>query len=263
MKDVIPYKGKAPAEAVKVRSAVWMGLKFGIIVFLLCAVCFLCYMIAQFMSGESTAVVETVEAKLPVIVIDAGHGGMDSGALGVDGSLEKEINLAVAERIAALCRLSGIDCVMTRTEDVMLVPDDVKTHRKMNDLKNRLAVADNILELGREVIFISVHMNKFTSEKYSGLQVWYSPNSEESSQLASYVQGYAGTWLDKGNTREIKRATSAIYILDRAKVPAILVECGFLSNRAECAKLATDEYRMQVALTVFSALCDYMSTEDY
>ncbi len=261
MKEVIPYENKASVGEQKVRGAVWMGVKFGIIVFLLCAVCFLCYMIAMFMAGESAAVIEKVEAKLPVIVIDAGHGGMDSGAVGVDGSLEKEINLAVSERIAMLCRLSGVDCVMTRTQDEMLVSDDVKKHRKMNDLKNRLAVADSILESGREVILVSIHMNKFTSEKYSGLQVWYSPNSEESSQIASYVQGYAETWLDRSNTREIKRATSAIYILDRAKMPAILVECGFLSNRAECAKLGTDEYRMQVAVTVFAAVCDYMSAQ--
>ena len=258
MKDVIPYKEKFSARIGKIRSAVMVGFKFGIVVLILCAVCFLCYKIAQFMAGDSAAVVHNVEAELPVIVIDAGHGGMDSGAVGIDGSLEKEINLAVAERIAALFRLSGIDCVMTRVEDVMLVDDDVKTHRKMNDLKNRLAVVNDISESGREVILVSIHMNKFTSEKYSGLQVWYSPNSEESSQLASYVQGYAGTWLDTGNTREIKRATSAIYILDRAKVPAVLVECGFLSNREECAKLATDEYRKEVALTVFAAICDFL-----
>ena len=258
MKDVIPYNKKMLTDSAKVSSAVWVGVKFGIIVFLLCTVCFICYMIARFMAGESATVAQTVDRGLPVIVIDAGHGGMDSGAVGVDGSLEKEINLAVAERIATLCRLSGLDCVMTRTEDVMLVSDDVKSHRKMHDLKNRLAIVNEIAESGSEVILVSVHMNKFTSEKYSGLQVWYSPNSEKSSQLASYIQGYAGTWLDTGNTREVKRATSAIYILDRAKGPAVLVECGFLSNYTECAKLATDEYRMQVALTVFTAICDYL-----
>ena len=101
-------------------------------------------------------------------------------------------------------------------------------------------------------------MNKFTSEKYSGLQVWYSGNDGESQKLANFVQGYARTWLDTGNTREIKRATSAIYILDRIKTPAILIECGFLSNAEECRMLGTEEYQTKLAMTVFSALCDYL-----
>ncbi len=258
MKDVMLCEDKSRVQSANMRGALWSGFKFAIIVFMLCAVCFICFIIAKFMSGESAAVVEPVKPEPPIIVIDAGHGGMDSGAVGVDGILEKDINLSVAERIAALCRLSGVECVMTRTEDIMLVGDDIKSHRKMHDLKNRLAAVSEITDAGREAVLVSVHMNKFTSEKYSGLQVWYSGNNERSSQLASFVQGYARTWLDTGNTREIKRATSAIYILDRAKVPAILIECGFLSNEAECRLLGTAEYQSKVALTVFSALCDYL-----
>ena len=258
MKDVILREEKSHVQATKVRSALFVGFKFTLIIFMLCAVCLICFIIAKFMSGDSETVMEPVKTAPPVVVIDAGHGGMDSGAVGVDGSLEKEINLDVAERIAAMCRLSGIECIMTRTEDIMLVGEDVKSHRKMHDLKNRLAVVSGITESGRDAVLVSVHMNKFTSEKYSGLQVWYSANNEKSSQLASFVQGYARTWLDTENTREVKRATSAIYILDRAKVPAILIECGFLSNEVECRLLGTPEYKSKVAVTVFSALCDYL-----
>ncbi len=258
MKDAMLRKEECVEKSDKICGAVFVGFKFALIVLVMCAVCLIGFVVAKFMSGESMAVTEPMETELPIVVIDAGHGGMDSGAVGIDGSLEKDINLAVAERISALCRLSGIECVMTRTEDIMLVGQDVKSHRKMHDLKNRLAVVNEITESGREAVLMSVHMNKFTSEKYSGLQVWYSGNNEKSSQLASFVQGYARTWLDTENTREIKRATSAIYILDRAKVPAILIECGFLSNAAECKRLGTSEYQSRVALTVFSALCDYL-----
>lgn len=258
MSDLI-LQEKKTWQIKKIREGVLAGLKFTVVILLLCAACALCYTISRFMSGDSAAAGGyTEERKLPVIVIDAGHGGIDSGAVGVDGSLEKEINLVVAERIAKLCRLSGVECVMTRTEDHMLADESMKSRRKMTDLKNRLAVVNGITESGGEALLVSIHMNNFSSPKYSGLQVWYSPNTDESAQLASYVQSYARTWLDSRNTREIKRATSAIYMLERASVPSVLVECGFMSNPEECALLSSEEYRTKLAVTIFSALCDYL-----
>ncbi len=258
MSDVVLYKNNR-SRVEKIREGVLVGVKFTVVVLLLCAACAICYTLARFMSGDTAAAIaKTEERRLPVIVIDAGHGGIDSGAVGIDGSLEKEINLAVAERIAMLCRLSGIECAMTRTEDHMLADESMKSHRKMTDLKNRLAVVNSITESGEKALLVSIHMNNFSSPKYSGLQVWYSPNTDKSAQLASYVQSYARTWLDSRNTREIKRATSAIYMLERSSVPSILIECGFMSNPEECASLSNEEYRTKLAVTIFSALCDYL-----
>lgn len=223
------------------------------------AVCALTWYIASFMSGRSIEASgeKVAGAKYPTIVIDAGHGGRDSGAVGVDGSLEKEINLDVSKRLYELCRLAGLECVMTRSEDVMLVDDSVTSHRKMHDLKNRLAAAESA-DNGNGAVLVSIHMNKFSDPKYSGLQVWYSPSDKRSAELAAYVQSYARTWLDTDNDRETKRATSSIYILDRAKQPAVLVECGFLSNPEECSRLGTDEYRQELAVTLFAAICGWL-----
>lgn len=235
--------------------------KLFLVVMLLCGVCALTFVLVRFMSGErkATSTVAIATHKMPVIVIDAGHGGMDSGAVGADGTLEKDINLSVSQKLAALCSLSGIECVMTRTEDRMLVDDGVTSHKKMYDLKNRLKITQEITDAGREVIFVSIHMNNFPLPKYSGLQVWYSQNAPQGKELAAFIQGYAKTWLDTANNRQIKAATSAIYVLDRATVPSVLIECGFLSNPDECSRLREEQYQTELAVTVFSALCEFLT----
>ncbi len=236
----------------KIAAAI---VSFLLIMALLLGACALTFSLARFFSGDAHAMsMEIVKRELPTIVIDAGHGGMDSGAVGVDGCLEKEINLAVAERLYALFQLAGIDCVMTRTEDLMLVDDSVKSHRKMHDLKNRLAIVNELEAMGKDTVFLSIHMNNFSIARYSGLQVWYSASDARSRELATYVQSYAKTFLDPSNTREVKRATSSIYILDHITTPAILVECGFLSNPEECTKLGTEAYRNELAATIFAAV---------
>ncbi len=262
MKELTVYEKK---EKSGIPGGISAGISFTAAVILLCAVCALTWGIGRFAARGSVVSVsheQNTVISTPTVVIDAGHGGMDGGASGADGTVEKEINLAVAKRLELLLNLSGIECVMTREEDRMLVGDDIKEHRKMHDLKNRLAVAEEISENGGNSVLVSIHMNNFSSSKYYGLQVWYSGNNPDSSQLASYVQSYAATFLDTSNKREIKRATSSIYILDRATVPAVLVECGFLSNSEECAKLKSESYQTELAVTMFSALCQWMGNTE-
>lgn len=240
------------------RNAVRAAAGFLLIVMLLGAVCALTAQVRYFMAGKPTAVPAAVgRAVLPVIVVDAGHGGMDGGAVGVDGSVEKEINLVLAKKLRAMLEFAGFGTVMTREDDRMLIDGSVTSKKKMHDLKNRLAVVRDIRESGKEAVLVSIHMNNFTESRYSGLQVWYAGGDEGSASLASTVQSYARTFLDKNNTREIKKATSAIYLLDRADFPAVLIECGFLSNPEECAKLGTDEYQTELALTIFAAISEY------
>lgn len=256
MKDIVVYSRNDQPE----KSPAYICIGFFVVVLILISVCALIWMIWR-NGNEVEAVVVSEEQsamRLPTLVIDAGHGGMDGGAVGSDGTLEKEINLAVAKRLATLFKLAGLDCVMTRTEDVMVVDDDVKERRKMHDLKNRLAIVNGIMEDGKEAVLISIHMNNFSVAKYSGLQVWYSKNNEQGEKLASAVQSYARTWLDSENDREIKSATSAIYLLDRAISPAILIECGFLSNPDECAKLKSVEYQTDLAAVIFAAVCEWV-----
>ena len=100
-------------------------------------------------------------------------------------------------------------------------------------------------------------MNNFPDKRYSGLQVWYSKNDESSASLAANIQTFAKTFLDPRNERETKRADSAIFVLDRLKVPAVLVECGFMSNPEECLKLADGDYQTKLAMVIFAAVVSF------
>lgn len=216
-----------------------------------------CAALTIFMRGRKNVGAASPALSEYVYIIDAGHGGMDGGAVGADGTLEKELNLAVAKKLAAILEASGSECVMTRSDDRMLVDNSVKTHRKMQDLRARVEAAEKAALTDKIPVFISIHMNNFTSRNYSGLQVWYSKNDERGKLLADCIQKSARENLDSENKRETKAAGSSIYVLDRIKVPAVLVECGFLSNPDECAKLREDEYQTALAMTIFAGVAAF------
>lgn len=190
-----------------------------------------------------------------VVVIDAGHGGEDAGASGAAGLMEKEVNLAVAFALRDVLEAAGIPTVMTRTEDKLLYDRNVdyQGRKKVLDLAARL----NIAEATEECLFISIHMNAFPQAQYNGLQVWYSPHDPRSARIAEAVQTAAVT-LQPDNHRKIKAAGSNIFLLDNLDTPAILVECGFLSNPEEAERLANTAYQRQVALAIFAGIVGYM-----
>ena len=180
-----------------------------------------------------------------VYIIDAGHGGVDGGALGYDGTRESDLNLKTAVIVRDILTVLGHTTVMTRDSDTML-SDGGEGTNKMRDLRCRLKICTD----NADGVFISIHMNKFPDSKYSGLQVWYSPNDKSSGELASSIQSRARKILDPTNDRETKEATSAIYLLYHSKIPSVLVECGFLSNKDELAKLKTHEYRQKLGAVI-------------
>ena len=140
-----------------------------------------------------------------------------------------------------------------RTEDKLLCADSTKKGgRKREDLKNRLAFTQKY----PDAVFISVHMNTFPSPDCEGLQVWYSQNHPFSKELAQGVQTTVKQHLQPQNNRKIKAATSAIYLLQHAKTPAILIECGFLSTKADCERLSDPHYRQQLAVSLFVAISE-------
>lgn len=193
------------------------------------------------------------------ILIDAGHGGEDGGAIGVDGTLEKTVNLKIAERVYGLCRIAGIPASMTRTDDRLLYDPntDYQGKKKMLDLRTRLKMAE---ETSGSVL-VSIHLNSFSQSQYSGLQVYYSPNNPLSARLAEKVQTNTQRLLQADNTREIKAADSAIYLLNRCTRPAVLIECGFLSNPDECQKFGDEGYLRELAAVIFSGILDYLEAE--
>lgn len=205
---------------------------------------------------------ETVSAsaneKNVVVVIDPGHGGEDCGAVAPDGALEKDLNLEIANLVRALCILNGTEVRMTRTEDTLLYDyyDDLEDYtgkKKVYDLKNRLKIAEE----HKDAIYLGIHMNKFSQSKYSGTQIYYSKNNPQSYSVATNLSKSIKTYLQPNNNRQIKGADSSIYILNNIENPAILVECGFLSNENELALLKTEEYRAKLALIIFSSICSY------
>ncbi len=186
------------------------------------------------------------EALPPItcVVIDAGHGGEDGGTSSAAGLVEKDVNLAVAFALRDFLEAAGIPTVMTRTEDKLLYDRNVDYHgrKKVLDLAARRTIA----EATEGCLFVSIHMNAFPVEKYAGMQVWYGTADPRAQEIASAIQS-GSTALMPDNHRKIKPAGSNIYLLDRLQCPAILVECGFLSNPAEAARLGDEAYQRAVA----------------
>jgi N-acetylmuramoyl-L-alanine amidase len=205
---------------------------------------------------EETTVPETTTPPPNVtVIIDAGHGGEDGGAVGINGVLEKNINLDIAKKLRDKLVAQNIPVVMTRSDDIMLYDhSNTKMKRKTQDLMNRQKIALQY----ENAIFISIHMNSFPIEKYSGAQIYYSKNNPQSEIIANQIQSAFKT-IQPNNTRQIKPADQSIFLLYRLNCPAILAECGFLSNSLECNKLSDDAYRTQVADVLFGAISKYVS----
>ena len=200
--------------------------------------------------------VNTKHTQLPQIILDAGHGGFDGGASAADGTVEKDINLNIAQKVSAMLRLNGYNVIMTRTKDTGTEDDEsvAIAKRKKSDLLNRLQVMKDNLD----GIYVSIHLNKFTTSAANGAQVFYTKNYKEAYSLAQSVQKSITTLVQPTNTRVVKQGTDSTYLLKNAAVPAIIVECGFLSNKAELEKLKDDNYQSQMAFAIVGGIMDYL-----
>lgn len=228
------------------------------IVFSCLALCFvsLIGVFSQIQQSEPTL---ASYSATPIVIIDAGHGGMDGGAMGVDGQIEKEINLSIALKLDTMLRAYGFETILTRNSDVSIHSADAKTVRqqKSSDLKNRL----KLLEDTSSGILISIHQNKYSQSSACGTQVFYGRNCPESKELAEMLQKTITGYLQPENKREIKQATKDIYLLYQATKPAVMVECGFLSNAAEAEKLTDGEYQDQIAFSICTALMNCLADQ--
>ncbi len=209
-----------------------------------------------FMANSSADGVMTKPVLKQTVIIDAGHGGDDGGAIGIDGTVEKDINLDIALKLEKLLKFYGFDVIMTRTEDIMTCDDglDSLRKRKVSDIHNRF----DVLEKNPDAVFISIHQNKFEDNSQHGTQVFYSGNNDESKLLAESIQNSIVSVLQPDNSRVVKKSGSGIYLLYHAKLPAVLVECGFISNHAEVKKLNDEKYRMKIAILIADGLIKYL-----
>lgn len=210
-----------------------------------------------FMANFSAAEASSMPITQKTVIVDAGHGGDDGGAIGIDGTVEKDINLDIALKLEKILKFYGFNVIMTRTQDVMTCDDGIDSlrKRKISDIHNRF----ELMRKNPDAIFISVHQNKFEDSSQHGTQVFYSGNDERSKELAEAIQTSVTLTLQRKNDRIVKKSGSGIYLLYHAKIPAVLVECGFISNSDEVKKLKDESYRMKLAILIADGLLKYLS----
>ena len=209
---------------------------------------------------SASAVFSPTPNSFPTIIIDPGHGGMDGGAVGVDGIIEKDINLALSLYLADFFRFSGYDVVMTRSTDTSIHYEGVTGTRKqkVSDMHNRLA----LIKEHPDGIFLCIHQNQFSDSRYSGGQVFYGKiKAESSSTLAEILQTNLKNMLQPENNRQIKEAYDTLYLMKNAPATSVLVECGFLSNPEEAHLLTQPEYQQKLAFIIYSSTLQFLQED--
>ena len=200
-----------------------------------------------------------IENETPVIIIDAGHGGIDGGCTSADGVPEKGINLDILLKLRDMLEVSGYEVRVTRDTDRSIHDVGIEgiAAQKSSDMDNRLAIFNE----SDNAVCISIHQNQFTDPKYSGAQMFYSGSNSASEALARSVQEKFREFLQPDNEREIKLCGKELFLCYYSNNPTIMAECGFLSNPDEAALLNTEEYRSKVAFTIFSGINDYLNSK--
>lgn len=212
--------------------------------------------------GESiqTSAETSFANDVPILIIDPGHGGEDGGAVASDGTIESHINLAIALTVSDLARFLGWEVYMTREEDISIHDSSAQTLRekKVSDLKNRVKFCNDI----RNGILVSIHQNSLPAAKsVRGAQVFYNEIAG-SAELANTTQVVLNQTINASHKKEIKPIGNSSYLMRSVQIPAILVECGFLSNDAETQLLKSPEYQLKIALCVVSAVTVHAHTEE-
>lgn len=191
------------------------------------------------------------------IVIDAGHGGVDGGAVSCTGILESKINLEIALKLNDLCHLLGLNTKMIRTTDCSVYTQgDTIASKKVSDLKERVRII-NDTENG---ILVSIHQNKYIESRYRGAQIFYG-KIKGSDQLAKIIQDGFSSTIDPNSGRKIKKA-DGVYLLENSRKPSVLVECGFLSNPEDEALLQDPEYQKKIACVIASSCSQFLNMNE-
>lgn len=190
-----------------------------------------------------------------IIVIDPGHGGVDGGTTSVSGILESKLNLDISLKLRDLFNLLGIKTVMIRTEDVSVYTSGNSiAAQKISDLKERVRIVNSL----DDCVLLSIHQNYFSDSRYFGPQVFFGPKGE-GNRLAVELQQALIDNLNQGSSRRAKPA-DGVYLMQHIDTTGILVECGFLSNPNEDAKLQSKEYQQKLCVVIASVLSSYMNT---
>lgn len=224
-----------------------------------------CIIISMLFFSYTTTPHETIEtsstpASNHVIVLDAGHGLPDGGAEAEDGTYEASINLSIVEKLQKLLEASSCTVILTRSDENGIYDMDSETIRqkKVSDMKNRANIGNN----SNAEIFVSIHLNKIPSSKYSGWQTFFKDGNQKSLELSNSIQENLNYSIQKENKR-IPEKTPDIYLSKNLEIPFTIVECGFLSNSNECSLLKTDEYQDILAWGIYTGIMDYFKNSNY
>lgn len=225
---------------------------FSIVTGLLIVICMLYFVgeAAVFTMGDNVLTGKTQVC----IVLDAGHGGDDPGKIGVNGLKEKDINLAIAQKVRTYLEANDVKVIMTRETSEGLYDPGVD-NKKVQDMKRRI----EIIEETAPVATVSIHQNSYTEEYVNGAQVFYYADSKEGENLAALLQENLRANLNPENHRQIK-PNDSYYLLKKTKIPTVIVECGFLSNYTEAELLGTEEYQDRVAWAIHMGIMQFINT---
>ncbi len=188
-----------------------------------------------------------------VVVLDAGHGGVDPGKVGINGEIEKDLNLEITLLVKKYLEMDDVQVILTRDSDEGLY-DAGASNKKVQDMKNRV----DIIEETGPAVTVSIHQNSYPEEYVHGAQVFYYTGSTEGKKLAEKIQNRLVVGVDPDNTRQIK-ANDSYYLLKKTPTPIVIVECGFLSNSAEAEKLSEPSYQKELAWEIHLGILQYLN----
>lgn len=225
---------------------------------------FICFSLGTYgiiaISKDNNSTVQT--NALPItnktIVIDAGHGLPDEGAVGFNGTTEQAINLSVSLKLQQLIEQSGAKVLLTRSDEngIYSIDTDSIRNKKVSDIKNRVEIGNG----NNADIFISIHLNKFPESIYRGWQTFYQKGNEKSRILAQNIQENLGKNIEFKNNR-VPLPITGVYIMDHVNIPTIVIECGFLSNPQEAELLKGENYQNKLAWGIFIGIQNYFQKE--
>lgn len=209
-------------------------------------------------NSDSIIFTSTQSAKIkPTIIIDAGHGGFDGGCSGADGTLEKDINLAISLKLDRLLKSLGFKTILIRDSDTAVNTEDGAIRvKKVSDIMHRYKV----MKENPESIYLCIHQNQYSSSTSHGAQIFYSPNDTMSKSLAENIQASIIQKVQTDNKRQVKKCTKDVYLIYHATTYAVLVECGFLSNQSDLSNLKTDKYQQKISFAITCGLLDWLNS---
>ena len=194
---------------------------------------------------------ETFSNSKPIVIIDAGHGDPDGGAIGLDGTHEADLNLQIALKIKNQLSDKNINCILTRADvNSVYTSGDTIHQKKVSDIKKRVEIAKN----NKDAVFLSIHMNTYQSQDVCGAQVFFKAKSAVSQNIANEIQNAINSRLQPDNQKKEKAIPSNVYLFKNIPNECVLVECGFLSNQNDLDNLKNENYQNKLSTVISEAL---------